>query len=71
MPLSKKQEELCSESEWDFSNLSALFLNCTLKPKPKESPSNKPAAQIKPILFQLFLIHSCIPDLAFIGTKTN
>ena len=37
MPLSKKQEELCSESEWDFSNLSALFLNCTLKPKPKES----------------------------------
>ncbi len=37
MPLSKKQEELCSESEWDFSNLSALFLNCTLKPNPKES----------------------------------
>lgn len=37
MTLSNHQEKLCSESKWDFSNLSALFLNCTLKPKPKES----------------------------------
>lgn len=37
MPLSEKQENLCSESTWDFSNLKALFLNCTLKPHPKES----------------------------------
>lgn len=37
MVLNKKQEELCDESQWDFSNLSALFLNCTLKPNPKES----------------------------------
>ncbi|MFH5833286.1 flavodoxin family protein [Halalkalibaculum sp. DA3122] len=37
MALSKKQEDLCSDSRWDFSNLSALFLNCTLKPSPKES----------------------------------
>ena len=37
MPLSEKQEKLCSESRWDFSNLKALFLNCTLKPHPKES----------------------------------
>lgn len=37
MALNKKQEQMCSESEWDFSNLSALFLNCTLKPNPKDS----------------------------------
>lgn len=37
MPLSDQQEKLCSESEWDFSGLSALFLNCTLKPRPRES----------------------------------
>jgi len=37
MPLSKKQEDLCSDSQWDFSDLNALFLNCTLKPSPKES----------------------------------
>ncbi|MFW6157373.1 MAG: flavodoxin family protein [Balneolaceae bacterium] len=34
MTLSEKQEKLCSESSWDFSTLSALFLNCTLKPSP-------------------------------------
>lgn len=37
MTLNQKQEELCSESRWDFSNLNALFLNCTLKPTPKLS----------------------------------
>jgi len=37
MTLSEKQEQLCSESRWDFSNLKALFLNCTLKPSPQKS----------------------------------
>lgn len=37
MDLSKKQNELCDDSQWDFSNLKALFLNCTLKPSPKVS----------------------------------
>ena len=37
MALSEKQEQLCAENETDFSNLSALFLNCTLKPNPKDS----------------------------------
>lgn len=32
MTLSKKQKDLCSESRWDFSDLTALYLNCTLKP---------------------------------------
>ncbi len=35
--LSERQERLCSESQWDFSNLNALFLNCTLKPSPERS----------------------------------
>ena len=37
MTLSQQQEELCSESRWDFSNLKALYLNCTLKPSPEMS----------------------------------
>jgi len=37
MSLNQKQEELCSDSKWDFSNLKALFLNCTLKPSPQNS----------------------------------
>lgn len=31
MALNKKQEELCTNNTWDFSDLKALFLNCTLK----------------------------------------
>jgi multimeric flavodoxin WrbA len=37
MPLNAKQEELCSQSQWDFSGLSALFINCTLKRSPEVS----------------------------------
>ncbi len=37
MTLSEKQEQMCSESKWDFSDLSALFLNCTLKKSPEMS----------------------------------
>jgi len=37
MTLTKKQEELCSSSEWDFTDLKTLFLNCTLKPSPQTS----------------------------------
>jgi multimeric flavodoxin WrbA len=35
--LNEKQERMCSESKWDFSDLSALFLNCTLKKSPELS----------------------------------
>jgi multimeric flavodoxin WrbA len=31
------QEELCQQSQWDFSNLRALFINCTLKRSPEQS----------------------------------
>ena len=35
--LNKKQEEYCTTSRWDFSDLRALFLNCTLKRSPERS----------------------------------
>ncbi len=37
MALSERQEQLCSTSKWDFSDLRALFLNCTLKKTPERS----------------------------------
>ncbi len=35
--LNDKQEHYCSTSRWDFSDLRALFLNCTLKRSPELS----------------------------------
>jgi multimeric flavodoxin WrbA len=35
--LTAKQEELCAQSQWDFSDLRALFINCTLKRSPEVS----------------------------------
>lgn len=32
--LNEKQLKMCGESKWDFSDLKALFLNCTLKKTP-------------------------------------
>ena len=32
--LNEKQEALCSQDKWDFSDLNALFLNCTIKKSP-------------------------------------
>ena len=37
MKLSQKQEQMCSESRWDSSDLNAIFLNCTLKKSPEVS----------------------------------
>lgn len=37
MKLNKEQERHCTESKWDFSDLKALFLNCTLKKSPEMS----------------------------------
>ena len=37
MSLSDKQRDLCAESKWDFSDLRAQFLNCTLKKSPELS----------------------------------
>ncbi len=35
--LNQKQMDLCSQTQWDFSDLKALFLNCTLKKSPELS----------------------------------
>ena len=35
--LNEKQLDLCTKSKWDFSDLRALFINCTLKPSPQLS----------------------------------
>lgn len=37
MTLNRKQIEDCESSRWDFSDLKAVFLNCTLKPTPELS----------------------------------
>lgn len=37
MALNDRQLEDCETSRWDFSDLRALFLNCTLKPSPELS----------------------------------
>jgi multimeric flavodoxin WrbA len=37
MSLNEKQQKLCDDSRWDFSDLNALFINCTLKPSPQIS----------------------------------
>jgi multimeric flavodoxin WrbA len=36
--LSKLDEQLCDQQQWDFSDLRALYINCTLKRSPQ--PSN-------------------------------
>ena len=37
MALNETQEKMCTESRWDFSDLTAIFLNCTLKRSPELS----------------------------------
>ena len=37
MTLTDFQKELCTTSRWDFTDLKALFVNCTLKPSPELS----------------------------------
>ncbi|MGI9345670.1 MAG: flavodoxin family protein [Gammaproteobacteria bacterium] len=37
MALNEQQLKDCETSQWDFSGLKALFLNCTLKPSPQLS----------------------------------
>lgn len=37
MTITAKQEQLCSQDRWDYPDLSALFINCTLKRSPELS----------------------------------
>jgi multimeric flavodoxin WrbA len=42
--LNEMQEALCEQSRWDFSDLRALFISCTLKPSPQVSNTEGLAA---------------------------
>ncbi|MDQ1401338.1 MAG: hypothetical protein QOK20_3270, partial [Acidimicrobiaceae bacterium] len=37
MELTPKMEQLSTQSQWDFSDLRALYVNCTLKRSPEVS----------------------------------
>ncbi len=37
VPITEKQEELTRQASWDFSDLRAVFVNCTLKRSPQLS----------------------------------
>ena len=37
MTMNAMQEELCHQHQWDFSDLRALFVNCTLKRSPERT----------------------------------
>jgi multimeric flavodoxin WrbA len=37
MVLNEQQLQMCEQSQWDFSDLNAVFLNCTLKRSPEQS----------------------------------
>jgi len=48
--LNRKQQDLCDQSQWDFSGLKAVFLNCTLKPSPTLSHTDGLIAVSKAIM---------------------
>ena len=44
------QQKLCDESAFDFSDLKALTINCTLKPTPQGSHTDKLLGVVEAIL---------------------
>ena len=50
MTLDERQQRMCEESRWDFSDLRAIFLNCTLKRSPEASHTDGLIAPAKAIL---------------------
>ncbi len=48
--LSEQQLEMCTTSRWDFSDLNALFLNCTMKRSPEMSHTDGLIAISKAIM---------------------
>jgi multimeric flavodoxin WrbA len=66
--LSPKQEELCRQDRWDFSDLRALFVSCTLKRSPEVSNTEGLAAISMEIMrrqgVQVDLVRAVDLDLA-------
>lgn len=50
MTLTERQKKDCEESRWDFSDLSAVFINCTLKRSPRTSNTDGLMAVSRAIL---------------------
>lgn len=48
--LNEQQEKWCADSQWDFSDLKALFINCTLKRSPEPSHTDGLVAICRAIL---------------------
>jgi multimeric flavodoxin WrbA len=75
MTLSDRQLALCEDSPWDFTGLSALFLNCTLKKSPELShteglirisraimeKNGVAAEELRPVDYEL--AHGVYPDM--------
>jgi multimeric flavodoxin WrbA len=53
MDLTPQQEELCALSRWDFSDLRAVYINCTLKRSPEPSHTDGLAARSIKIMERL------------------
>ena len=51
--LSPRQQELCEGATWDFSDLRALYINCTLKRSPEVSNTQGLADQSMAIMRRL------------------
>jgi multimeric flavodoxin WrbA len=51
--LDPRQEELCEQARWDFSDLRALYVNCTLKRSPEVSNTQGLADQSIAIMRRL------------------
>src|SRR5687767_11466728 len=66
--LTPKQEELCRQDRWDFSDLRALFISCSLKRSPKLSHTEGLAAISMEIMsrqgVQVELLRSIDHDIA-------
>ena len=48
--LNDQQQKDCEQTKWDFSDLKAVFLNCTLKPSPETSNTEGLIALSKTIM---------------------
>src|SRR5215472_2375874 len=51
--LDARQQQLCDEAAWDFSNLRAFYINCTLKRSPQVSNTQGLADQSIAIMRRL------------------
>ena len=66
MVLNETQEALCDQRAWDFSDLGALFVSCTLKRSPEVSNTEalRRISSAQAFLVDVRRAADVIPDLA-------